>query len=167
MSGKLPLSVACALWSFLAAAAHADPWGSPGGGVPGGGAPGLPGPGYRPPAGPDGYGGGPGGQLGDSRDGRWAGGAPAQPYGPASTPQYGPGGPAGYPGGSYAPPYGGMGVGGGYGGGANGSYGGYGSGAGCYGCSYSGNYYGSNVTARRPAPPPRIQGQWRNGWWYY
>lgn len=38
---------------------------------------------------------------------------------------------------------------------------------GCYGCSYTGDYYGSNVTARRPAPPLRLQGQWRNGWWYY
>ncbi len=39
--------------------------------------------------------------------------------------------------------------------------------AGCYGCSYSGDYHGSNVTGRRPAPPLRLQGQWRNGWWYY
>jgi hypothetical protein len=38
---------------------------------------------------------------------------------------------------------------------------------GCYGCSYSGDYYGSNAAARRPAPPLRLQGQWRNGWWYY
>ncbi len=38
---------------------------------------------------------------------------------------------------------------------------------GCYGCSYSGEYSGSNAGARRPAPPLRLQGQWRNGWWYY
>jgi hypothetical protein len=38
---------------------------------------------------------------------------------------------------------------------------------GCFGCGYAGDYYGSNVTARRPAPPLRLQGQWRNGWWYY
>ncbi len=38
---------------------------------------------------------------------------------------------------------------------------------GCYGCSYSGDYYGGNLGARRPAPPLRLQGQWRNGQWYY
>lgn len=38
---------------------------------------------------------------------------------------------------------------------------------GCYGCSYSGDYYANNGGARRPAPPLRLQGQWRNGWWYY
>jgi hypothetical protein len=42
---------------------------------------------------------------------------------------------------------------------------------GCYGCSYSGDYFGSgagpSAPVRRPAPPLRIQGQWRNGWWYY
>lgn len=38
---------------------------------------------------------------------------------------------------------------------------------GCYGCSYTGDYYGSNGAARRPAPPLRLQGQWRNGRWYY
>jgi len=42
---------------------------------------------------------------------------------------------------------------------------------GCYGCSYSGDYFGSGYgyapPVRRPAPPPRIQGQWRNGLWYY
>lgn len=42
---------------------------------------------------------------------------------------------------------------------------------GCYGCSYSGDYsgwgYGYAPPVRRPAPPPRIQGQWRNGLWYY
>jgi hypothetical protein len=44
---------------------------------------------------------------------------------------------------------------------------------GCYGCSYSGDRWGGGwgyppaPTFRRPAPPPRIQGQWRNGWWYY
>jgi len=38
---------------------------------------------------------------------------------------------------------------------------------GCFGCSYTGEYYGSNASVRRPAPPLRLQGQWRNGWWYY
>jgi hypothetical protein len=43
---------------------------------------------------------------------------------------------------------------------------------GCNGCSYSGDYFGSgwgpnSAPPRRPAPPPRIQGRWRNGWWYY
>lgn len=38
---------------------------------------------------------------------------------------------------------------------------------GCYGCSYAGDYIGSNVSRRGPAPPLRLQGQWRNGWWYY
>lgn len=38
---------------------------------------------------------------------------------------------------------------------------------GCYGCSYVGDYNAGNVAARRPAPPLRLQGQWRNGWWYY
>lgn len=42
-----------------------------------------------------------------------------------------------------------------------------GQGYGCLGCSYVGDYYGGNVTVPRPAPPLRIQGQWRNGWWYY
>jgi hypothetical protein len=42
-----------------------------------------------------------------------------------------------------------------------------GYGGGCYGCSYSGDYYGGAVAARRPAPPQRFQGQWRNGQWYY
>lgn len=37
---------------------------------------------------------------------------------------------------------------------------------GCYGCSYMGDYAG-NAPIRRPAPPLRLQGQWRNGWWYY
>lgn len=38
---------------------------------------------------------------------------------------------------------------------------------GCIGCSYSGDYYGGGAGVRRPAPPLRLQGQWRNGWWYY
>ncbi len=38
---------------------------------------------------------------------------------------------------------------------------------GCNGCSYSGDYYGPTVRARRPAPALRLQGEWRNGWWYY
>jgi hypothetical protein len=38
---------------------------------------------------------------------------------------------------------------------------------GCYGCSYVGDWRPHSGTARRPAPPPRLQGQWRNGWWYY
>ncbi|MGJ0507131.1 MAG: hypothetical protein ACR652_08330 [Methylocystis sp.] len=37
---------------------------------------------------------------------------------------------------------------------------------GCYGCSYMGDYHPS-PGPRRPAPPLRLQGQWRNGWWYY
>jgi|APDOM4702015073_1054812.scaffolds.fasta_scaffold382395_1 hypothetical protein len=37
---------------------------------------------------------------------------------------------------------------------------------GCYGCSYMGDYRPS-PGPRRPAPPLRLQGQWRNGWWYY
>jgi hypothetical protein len=37
---------------------------------------------------------------------------------------------------------------------------------GCYGCSYMGDYRPS-PGHRRPAPPLRLQGQWRNGWWYY
>ncbi len=37
---------------------------------------------------------------------------------------------------------------------------------GCYGCSYVGDYR-PNPGPRRPAPPLRLQGQWRNGWWYY
>lgn len=40
-------------------------------------------------------------------------------------------------------------------------------GGGCIGCGYSGNYYGGNVTAPRPAPPKRLQGESRNGVWYY
>jgi hypothetical protein len=42
---------------------------------------------------------------------------------------------------------------------------------GCNGCSYSGDYFGSGfgppAAPRRPAPPLRLQGQWRNGRWYY
>lgn len=43
---------------------------------------------------------------------------------------------------------------------------------GCNGCSYSGDYFGSGYygpppPARRPKPPLRLQGQWRNGVWYY
>jgi hypothetical protein len=37
---------------------------------------------------------------------------------------------------------------------------------GCYGCSYVGDYR-PNPGPPRPAPPLRLQGQWRNGWWYY
>lgn len=37
---------------------------------------------------------------------------------------------------------------------------------GCYGCSYVGDWRPS-PGPRRPAPPPRLQGAWRNGWWYY
>jgi hypothetical protein len=37
---------------------------------------------------------------------------------------------------------------------------------GCYGCSYVGDWR-PTPGARRPAPPLRLQGQWRNGWWYY
>lgn len=41
-------------------------------------------------------------------------------------------------------------------------------GGGCSNCgSFAGNYYGSNLAARPPAPPLRLQGQWRNGQWYY
>lgn len=38
---------------------------------------------------------------------------------------------------------------------------------GCYGCGNVGAYYGGDFATRRPAPPLRLQGQWRNGWWYY
>ncbi|BDV35867.1 hypothetical protein [Methylocystis iwaonis] len=46
--------------------------------------------------------------------------------------------------------------------------GGHGRGYGCYGCAYVGDYdpNGGNVTLP-VAPPKRIQGQWRNGQWYY
>ena len=38
---------------------------------------------------------------------------------------------------------------------------------GCFGCSYVGDYYSGYYGGRRPAPPKRFQGEWRNGWWYY
>ncbi|WP_424361014.1 hypothetical protein [Methylocystis parvus] len=80
--------------------------------------------------------------------------AQAQTYAPVRPPSV-PTGPAAPS--PYAPPYPGVPS----PGPAQGGYGG------CYGCSYVGDYYGSNVPARRPAPPLRLQGQWRNGWWYY
>ncbi len=74
----------------------------------------------------------------------------AQGVGPLPPPPYAPGLPAGGQGyGQAAPQVGGQ-----------QSYGG------CAGCSYVGDYR-PNPGPRRPAPPLRLQGQWRNGWWYY
>ncbi len=104
--------------------------------------------------------------------------APGQPmppgsgyggYGGGYGAGYG-GGYGGYPGGGYGAGYGG-GYGAGYGAGAGGqgANGANGSAYGCIGCSYIGDYNpnAGNPPVKPMAPPKRIQGEWRNGQWYY
>lgn len=96
-------------------------------------------------------------------------------YGPRMPAQPMPSGP-GY--GGYGGGYG-AGYGGGYGGypaggygagaGGQGANGANGSAYGCIGCSYIGDYNpnAGNPPVKPMAPPKRIQGEWRNGQWYY
>lgn len=95
---------------------------------------------------------------------------PAQPMPPgAGYGGYGGGYGAGYGGGYGGYPGGGYGA--GYGGGAagQGANGTNGYGYGCIGCSYIGDYNpnAGNPPVKPMAPPKRIQGEWRNGQWYY
>jgi hypothetical protein len=90
-----------------------------------------------------------GGRAGPMDAGQTPPGAPPPPMSPPMSPPVSPG-PSPYP-----PAYGAAGA-GQWGGQA--AYG--------YGGTYMGDYQQA-PGPRRPAPPLRLQGQWRNGLWYY